>query len=91
MKQSLDMYEQEKKSFIIGLKSYFGIDFYKLDRAERNEWLRTYIECNREFLTSLIEFWEEIHIELNSDDKEKKSCRKNRNVLRVDKSKKRSK
>ena len=91
MKESLDMYRQERRSFITGLRSYFGIDFYKLDRAERSEWLRTYIESKREFLTNLIEFWEENHVELNSFDKEKKSCRKNRNVLRVDKRKKWSK
>jgi hypothetical protein len=85
MKESLDMYRQERRSFISGLRQYFGVDFYKLDRIERTEWLRTYIESKREFLTNLIEFWEDTHVELNSFDREKKSCRKNRKLLRLEK------
>jgi hypothetical protein len=50
IKDSLQIYRQERKAFIMGLKIYYGIDFYKLDKSERNEWLQTYIESRKNFL-----------------------------------------
>lgn len=77
MKESLEMYRNERRSFVLGLKYYFGIDFYKLDKSERKEWLKTYIESKREFLTNLIQFWEDTHVDLDSFCREKKYSLKN--------------
>jgi hypothetical protein len=53
LKQRLQVYRQERKTFILGLKYYYNIDFYKLDRQERKEWLYIYIKSRREFLGNL--------------------------------------
>lgn len=59
LRESLETYRTERKSFIIGLKNYFGIDFYKLDRRERAEWLRIYMQNRREVLSNLYEHWKD--------------------------------
>jgi len=56
--ESLKTYRQERRAFIAGLSHYYGIDFYKLDRRERADWLRAYIQSKREFFEYLIEHWE---------------------------------
>lgn len=53
LREKLQVYRQERRSFILGLKHYYGIDFYKLDRQERKEWLYLYIRSRREFLGNL--------------------------------------
>jgi hypothetical protein len=55
----LKSYRAERQSFILGLKMYFGIDFYKLDKRERSEWLRIYIENKKEILMNMYEYWED--------------------------------
>jgi hypothetical protein len=57
--ESLNTYRQERRAFIAGLNHYFNIDFYRMDRRERSEWLRTYIESKRQFFETLVEYWEE--------------------------------
>ena len=54
LEERLQIYRQERKTFILGLKHYYGIDFYKLDRRERKEWLYLYIKSRHEFLANLI-------------------------------------
>jgi len=56
--ESLDTYRQERRAFIAGLKHYYGIDFYKMDRRERADWLKTYIENKRQFFEALTEYWQ---------------------------------
>ena len=56
--ESLNTYRQERKAFILGLKHYYGIDFYDIEKQERTEWLRAYIESKREFFEQMIEHWE---------------------------------
>jgi hypothetical protein len=53
LRERLQIYRQERRAFILGLKHYYGIDFYKLDRQERKEWLYLYIRSRREFLGNL--------------------------------------
>ena len=55
--ESLKTYRQERRAFIVGLQHYFDIDFYRLDKRKRSEWLRTYIESKREFFENLVEHW----------------------------------
>jgi hypothetical protein len=59
LRQKLQVYRQERRTFILGLKYYYDIDFYKLDRQERKEWLYLYIKSRREFLGKLVACWEE--------------------------------
>jgi len=59
LEERLQIYRQERKTFILGLKHYYGIDFYKLDRQERKEWLYLYIRSRREFLGNLVAHWDE--------------------------------
>jgi hypothetical protein len=59
IEESLQTYRQERKAFILGLKHYYGIDFYGLDISERKEWLRSYIESKRNFFESMIEYWKD--------------------------------
>lgn len=54
LREKLQIYRQERKSFILGLKYYYGINFYKLDRQERKEWLHLYIRSRREFLSNIV-------------------------------------
>jgi len=57
--ESLNTYRQERRAFIAGLKHYFEIDFYRMDKRERSEWLKAYIESKREFFENLIDHWKE--------------------------------
>ena len=57
--ESLDTYRQERKCFILGLKHFYAIDFYSLDRRERTQWLGAYIKSKREFFENLIDYWDE--------------------------------
>jgi hypothetical protein len=59
MRESLETYRSERRSFIVGLKNYFGIDFYQMDKIERAEWLRIYMQNRREFLYNLYEHWKD--------------------------------
>lgn len=79
--ECLNTYRQERRAFIAGLKHYFEIDFYKLDRRERTEWLRTYIDSKRQFFETLLEYWEDFPPELVSAFPEgyKKGGKKNAN------------
>ena len=54
LQEKLQIYRQERKTFILGLKYYYSIDFYKLDRQERKEWLYLYIRSRREFLGNIV-------------------------------------
>ena len=56
--ECLNTYRQERRAFIAGLHHYYGIDFYKMERRERSEWLRAYINSKREFFEHLVEHWE---------------------------------
>lgn len=58
IEESLKTYRQERLSFILGLRHYYGIDFYKMDRRERTNWLKCYINYKREFFENLIEIFE---------------------------------
>jgi hypothetical protein len=57
--ETLDTYRVERKAFIKGLKHYYGIDFYKLDRKERGEWLKTYLQSKRAFFRDMSEIVEQ--------------------------------
>lgn len=57
--ESLNTYRQERRAFIAGLKHYYGIDFYKMDKRERTQWLQSYISSKREFFQHLLEHWQE--------------------------------
>jgi hypothetical protein len=59
IEESLNTYRQERRAFILGLKHYYGVDFYKLDVKERKEWLKSYIESKRAFFESMIEYWKD--------------------------------
>lgn len=59
LKESLETYRQERRAFIAGLKHYFGIDFYKLDKKERVEWLNSYISSKRKFMERMVEHWKD--------------------------------
>lgn len=59
MEESLNTYRQERRAFIAGLKHYFNVDFYKLDRRERTEWFQSYLLSKREFFSYLMEHWQE--------------------------------
>jgi len=59
IEESLKTYRQERKAFILGLKHYYGIDFYQIDTIERKEWLQSYIKSKRNFFENLLEHWEE--------------------------------
>jgi len=59
LRKKLEVYRQERKTFILGLKYYYGVDFHKLDRQERKEWLYLYIKSRREFLRNLVVHWKE--------------------------------
>ncbi len=63
--ERLQIYRQERRTFILGLKYYYGIDYYKLDVKERKDWLHSYIKSRREFLNNLTEHW----VERSSMDK----------------------
>jgi hypothetical protein len=69
LRQSLEIYRQERKTFILGLKHYYGIDFYKLDKEERKEWLAAYIVSRREFLGNFVSWLENYPASLNYTDK----------------------
>lgn len=56
--ESLKTYRQERRAFIAGLSHYFGIDFYRMDRRERTDWLKAYIESKREFFENLVDHWQ---------------------------------
>lgn len=58
IEETLQTYRQERRAFIIGLKN-LGIDFYSLDRRERSEWLRSYIQSKRDFFESMLEHWKD--------------------------------
>ena len=59
IQESLNTYRQERRAFIAGLKHYYGIDFYRIDRKERTDWLQSYIKSKREFFEHLLEHWDE--------------------------------
>jgi hypothetical protein len=71
LKERLQIYRQERKTFILGLKHYYGIDFYKLERQERKEWLYLYIRSRREFLGNLVAHWDEYTTILSEPSKRK--------------------
>jgi hypothetical protein len=59
IEESLKTYRQERRAFIEGLKHYYGIDFYQIDKIERQEWLQSYIKSKREFFENLLDHWEQ--------------------------------
>lgn len=59
IEETLKTYRQERRCFVLGLKHYYGIDFYKLDPQERKQWLNTFIQSKRDFFEHLVEIWKE--------------------------------
>lgn len=49
IEESLKTYRAERRAFIINLKHYFNIDFYKMDAKERSYWFSAYLNAKRDF------------------------------------------
>lgn len=65
IEESLATYRAERRAFIAGLKHYYGVDFYQLDRKERADWLRSYIENKRKFFETMMEYWDGVPAAIN--------------------------